>query len=160
MSPAISQSQNGGGSLSVLVDPDVGGGGGWSGTSDACGRSPWYGCFRASAGKRPKAGRFPPSTPPALSAGPHPPYPTGTTTTRPAAGTRPSQPPTPRRCLVTQPGTGPTHRSPPNPTTEHRNYAAANATTPRGAARCEPDLRQADARQRRETRRPATRSVP
>src|SRR6266545_4041079 len=32
--------------------------------------------FRASAGKRPKAGRFPPNTPPALSTGPHPPYPT------------------------------------------------------------------------------------
>ena len=32
--------------------------------------------FRASAGKRPKAGRFPPRTPPALYPGPHPPYPT------------------------------------------------------------------------------------
>src|SRR6266542_2303318 len=32
--------------------------------------------FRASAGKRPKAGRFPTRTPPALYPGPHPPYPT------------------------------------------------------------------------------------
>src|SRR6266545_5835111 len=34
------------------------------------------GWFRASAGKRPKAGHFPPNTPPALYSGPHPPYPT------------------------------------------------------------------------------------
>src|SRR6266545_6215939 len=32
--------------------------------------------FRASAGKRPKAGHFPTRTPPALYPGPHPPYPT------------------------------------------------------------------------------------
>src|SRR6266511_433191 len=32
--------------------------------------------FRASAGKPPKAGRFPTRTPPALYPGPHPPYPT------------------------------------------------------------------------------------
>src|SRR6266508_6000471 len=106
--------------------------------------------FRASAGKRPKAGHFPTRTPPALYPGPHPPYPTrydkGHPRRSPTAarqrhrrkarpptyppgegpelernpGAQLSHPPIPRRRLVSQAGTVPTHRSRTNPTSEQK----------------------------------------
>src|SRR6266545_3807046 len=123
--------------------------GGWLGTSDACGRSPWH----RGSGRPPesaqKRGAFHREPLPHLP-GPHPPYPTrydkGHPRRSPTAarqrhrrkarpptyppgegpelernpGAQLSHPPIPRRRLVSQAGTVPTHRSRTNPTSEQK----------------------------------------